>query len=234
MRIFCTGISSGIGRDIANDLASTAEVVGVGRKPQPEGLVASVEYTQIDLTHTATFSEYLENVISDCKFDHLILNAGITGRYIHSRELNLNDLDTVLKANVSANFLLLTQIEKILNPGGSVVVISSNTLSLGGSAFNIPYAMSKSALETLSLIIAREYCIPPWSMRVNIIRPGVIDTGLHNKTGGYSQFHFDERIKKIPAGRVGSTYDILNAVRFFINESSCFVTGQILRVSGGE
>lgn len=236
MKALVTGASSGIGAAICNALVDASfQVYGIARtKLHPTGLSKHVVYTSVDISDSTKLDIYLNQLVSDRRFDLLILNAGITGDYKHFSELKLSEMKALFDVNFFANIQILSRLEELLAEKASVVVISSNTLKFQGSSYNLPYSASKAALESAALSVAKTYARPPHSFRINIVRPGLIDTGLSDKTPGYSATDFKKRSELIPAGRVGETSDIINIIEFLANPRSDFIMGQVFSVAGGE
>lgn len=236
MRALVTGASSGIGAAMCNTLVdSDFEVHGIARtKPHPPGLNDKVTYSCLDISDSSKLDLYLDELIYDGKLNALILNAGVTGTYEHFKETSLTEIKYLFDINFFSNIQILKRLETLLERKASVVVISSNTLKFRGSSHNLPYAASKAALESAALSASKIYANPPYQFRINIIRPGLIDSGLNKKLLGYSASAFEKRSKLIPIGRVGQTADIVNIIEFLISPRSDFIMGQIFSVAGGE
>ena len=237
MRILITGISSGIGLSVSNDLAkSNHSVYGVARsaRPSPVKLDKRVNYQTLNISDAAALDLYLQTIASKNKLDAIILNAGIVGPYGHFRNLEIKDVKSVFETNLFPNIQILSRLENLLSAGGSVVVISSNTLKFNGSSDNLPYATSKASLEMAALIAAKTFASSQYKFRINIIRPGVISTGLGNKVTGYDSEKYANRVALIPKGRPGNCNDIFNVINFLIDPKSDYIFGQVIAVSGGE
>ena len=113
--------------------------------------------------------------------------------------------------------------------GGAIVNISSMAAVLGGLPNEVPYAASKGGLDSLTIGLARE--VATEGIRVNAIRPGVIDTPIHAMHHGAS-FAADFA-HNLPMKRAGTPEEIAEAALWLLSPAASYVTGAILNVSGG-
>ena len=110
--------------------------------------------------------------------------------------------------------------------------MSSNTIKYLGSDKNLPYLVSKNALEIALLNLSKIYS---WKkIKINIIRPGVIKTKKSTKINNYTKNIFLKRVTKIPVGQAGNPRDISNYVKYLIDDKSKFIFGQVITIAGGE
>jgi NAD(P)-dependent dehydrogenase (short-subunit alcohol dehydrogenase family) len=114
-------------------------------------------------------------------------------------------------------------------PGGSVVLVSSAASRLGSPGEYVDYAASKAAVDTLGLGLARE--VAEEGVRVNVVRPGIIDTELH-AAGGQP-----DRVARVgpsvPVGRAGTADEVAAAVVWLLGAEASYCTGSVLDVAGG-
>jgi NAD(P)-dependent dehydrogenase (short-subunit alcohol dehydrogenase family) len=112
--------------------------------------------------------------------------------------------------------------------GGSIVMVSSAASRLGSPGEYVDYAASKAAVDTLGLGLAKE--VAGEGVRVNVVRPGVIDTELH-ASGGQP-----DRVARIgpavPVGRAGTSDEVAAAIAFLLSGDASYCTGSILDVAG--
>jgi len=113
--------------------------------------------------------------------------------------------------------------------GGAIVNISSAAAVLGSPAQYVDYAASKGAIDTFTIGLARE--VATEGIRVNAIRPGVIDTEIH-ASGGLPDRARD-LAPTIPVQRPGTAEEVADAVLYLLSDKATYVTGAILNVSGG-
>lgn len=114
-------------------------------------------------------------------------------------------------------------------PNRSIVNMSSRAAVLGSSHEYVDYAASKGAVDTLTRGLALE--VASWGIRVNCVRPGIIDTEVHALGGDPERAH---RLGPLqPIGRAGTVEDVAKAVLWLLSEDAAFVTGTALDVTGG-
>src|SRR5580692_11059876 len=113
--------------------------------------------------------------------------------------------------------------------GGSVVLVSSAASRLGSPFEYVDYAGSKAAVDTLTIGLAKE--LAPQGVRVNAVRPGLIETDIH-ASGGQP-----DRAKRLgattPMGRAGRPEEVAAAILWLLSDGASYTTGAILDVSGG-
>jgi 3-oxoacyl-[acyl-carrier protein] reductase len=239
MKYLLTGCTSGIGLKIAIDLMQRGDHVhGLGcrrislRSELPEELRTNknFSFSAVDLRHL----NELEGSLKDLKreFSGVVLCAGATNQYKKFDEISTEEALDILKVNFVANTLIIKNMKNILYDLGSVIIISSNTLTLGGSPFNAIYSASKSALETYAIAAQKSFFEN--KIRVNIIRPGLINSGMNKKVSGYSEERYKQRVKMVPVGRAGETQDVSNMVQYLLDDKSQYIFGQTISISGGE
>ncbi|MNL53802.1 3-oxoacyl-[acyl-carrier-protein] reductase FabG [compost metagenome] len=113
--------------------------------------------------------------------------------------------------------------------GGVIVNISSVAAELGSPAQYVDYAASKGAIDTFTIGLARE--VATEGVRVNAVRPGIIDTEIH-ASGGLPDRARD-LASTIPVQRPGTAGEVADAVLYLLSDKATYVTGAILNVSGG-
>jgi len=149
--------------------------------------------------------------------------------------MKLNEIEQSMRINFySALFIILQVIKKSIKIKKklNIINISSNTIKFYGSNNNLPYLVSKNALEVALLNLSKTYSRK--LIKINIIRPGLIDSNRKINLKNYSQKIFLKRQKLVPIGKAGDPEDISNLVNFLISNNSKFIFGQIFTVSGGE
>ena len=112
---------------------------------------------------------------------------------------------------------------------GHIVNISSATARLGSGNQYIDYAATKGALDTFTIGLADELAAE--GIRVNAVRPGIIETGLHAKGGE------PDRVARIspmvPMRRPGSAEEVARAILWLLSDEASYTTKNFMEVSGG-
>lgn len=113
--------------------------------------------------------------------------------------------------------------------GGTIVNLSSVAATLGSPGQYVDYAASKGAIDTFTVGLARE--VAAEGIRVNGVRPGVIDTEIH-ASGGEPQ-RAQQLSTVIPMKRPGTALEVANAILWLMGPESSYTTGSLLDVAGG-
>jgi 3-oxoacyl-[acyl-carrier protein] reductase len=163
--------------------------------------------------------------------DGLVNNAGAPQGKNPFPEIAQDDWNQTLALNVEAPFFLSQEAYAFMEShgGGRIVNISSIGVKYGGSAGTIHYSMAKSALETLTVGMAKMGAAH--NILVNTVRAGMTDTPFWQDKSPEEQ---DARMKLIPLGRIGKPEEIAEMVCFLLSSQASFISGQTIAVSGGE
>ena len=166
--------------------------------------------------------------------DGVVINAGIGAPTSRLVDMSAERMRQVLEVNVLGAYLCAREAARRMSRslggnGGSIVLISSVAARIGAPDTYVDYAGSKAAVDTLALGLSKE--LGREGVRVNAIRPGVIETDIHAATGAA------DRPYKIgaltPLGRPGTPNEIAEAIVWLLSDASSYVTGAILDVTGG-
>ena len=164
----------------------------------------------------------------------VIANAGVVAPAARLADMSAERMRHVFEVNVLGAFLTAREAARRMSKssggaGGSIVLMSSAAARLGSPNLYIDYAASKGAVDTLTLGLAKE--LGPEGVRVNAIRPGMIDTEIHASGGD------PDRARSVgataPLGRPGTAEEVAAAAIWLISDAASYVTGALLDVSGG-
>jgi NAD(P)-dependent dehydrogenase (short-subunit alcohol dehydrogenase family) len=112
---------------------------------------------------------------------------------------------------------------------GAIVNISSRAAVLGSAGEYVDYAASKAALDALTIGLSKE--VAAEGIRVNGVRPGLIDTAMHASGGEPGRV---ERLKaSVPMGRGGLAEEVARAALWLLSDEASYTTGTFIDVSGG-
>ena len=243
--ILITGASAGIGQSIARRAGQEGYSVAVNYNRNAEAAQSLCEElrqqglsaiaVQADVSDEAAVVNMFEAVSSELgPITSLVNNAGIITPLSRLDEMDSERIKKVFDTNVLGCFLCAKYAVKAMSmryggKGGNIVNISSIGASLGSPNEFIDYAATKGAVDTLTIGLAKE--VAEEGIRVNAVRPGIIETGMHVHTGDPNR---PERIKPfIPMKRSGQPSEVAEAVLWLMSEHASYVTGALLDVSGG-
>jgi NAD(P)-dependent dehydrogenase (short-subunit alcohol dehydrogenase family) len=168
------------------------------------------------------------------RLDGLVNNAGIVDAQQRVDEMSVERLERMMRVNVTGSILCAAEAVRRMSSrhggkGGAIVNISSMAAVLGSASQYVDYAASKAAIDTFTIGLSRE--VANEGVRVNAIRPGVIDTDIH-ASGGLPNRARD-LAPSIPMQRPGTAEEIADAVLYLLSPTASYITGAILNVSGG-
>lgn len=234
-----TGASSGIGKAtsiLLSKLGATLILIDLNEK----GLLETAEICEsttkilaLDLLDSNELKAKILNAVSEVGkvngFVHL------AGRPYLSPLKSLNDkvLFDVLKLNSIAGLELAkicSNKSVFSGESGSFVFISS-VYGCVGSAANVGYAMSKSALHGITKSLAIE--LAPKGIRVNCVAPGFVKTNMLDSISGSFNSEYDELINKLHPLGLGNAEDVADAIAFLVSDMAKWITGSIINVDGG-
>ena len=166
--------------------------------------------------------------------DALVNNAGVTGVQSRVDAMELARLKRVFDTNILGSVLCAQAAVRRMSTrqggrGGAIVNLSSAAARLGSPGEFVDYAMSKGAIDTFTLGLARE--VADEGIRVNAVRPGLIDTEIHASSGEPGRVARLEG--SVPMRRGGSADEVANAIVWLLGDEASYVTGTLLDVSGG-
>jgi NAD(P)-dependent dehydrogenase (short-subunit alcohol dehydrogenase family) len=162
--------------------------------------------------------------------DLLVNNAGIVGRAGPLREMEFERMQRIFATNVLGAMLCAREAaRRMRGRGGAIVNLSTGFVKSGAPGMMVDYAASKGAIEVLTGGLARELAAD--GIRVNAVRPGVIDTEIHADTGDAARAKKAEHF--VPMKRAGQAEEVARAIVWLASDAASYTTGAVLDVSGG-
>ena len=164
----------------------------------------------------------------------LVNNAGIVDLKSRFDEMSTARWRRMFDINVLGTMFCTREAVRRMSPrrggaGGGMVNLWSVGAALGAPGMYVDYAASKGAIDAFTLGLGRELATE--GVRVNAIRPGIIDTEIHAASGDPQRAFSSASV--IPMQRPGTAMECANAVAWLLSDESSYVTGTVLAVSGG-
>ena len=173
----------------------------------------------------------------DAKFGPLgalVNNAGVVDRTTRVEDLGLARLRRMFEVNVFGSILCAREAVKRMSTrrggaGGAIVNLSSVAARLGAPGQYVDYAAAKGAIDAFTVGLAKE--VAGEGIRVNAVRPGIIDTDIH-ASGGLPDRARD-LAPQVPMQRPGSAAEVAEAIVWLLGAGASYTTGAVLDVTGG-
>lgn len=243
--ILVTGASRGIGRATAELAGERGWAVGVnfvGRQDAAEEAVATItaaggraiplrgdvaEESDVIAMFAATEAAF-------GALDGVVINAGIAAQAMPLAEMSAERMRRLFEVNILGSYLSAREAARRMSigrggRGGSIVLVSSVSARLGAPNEFVDYAGSKAAMDTLALGLAKE--LGREGVRVNAVRPGLIDTEIHATSGQPDRAA--RLAQTAPIGRPGQPREVAEAIVWLLSDAASYTSGAILDVSGG-
>ena len=164
----------------------------------------------------------------------LVNNAGIVATKSRVDALGADRLQRMFAINVVGAFLCAREAIKRMSTkhggkGGAIVNVSSAAARVGSPGEWVDYAASKGAIDTMTIGLSKE--LANEGIRVNCVRPGFVNTGIHAAAGEPNRI---ERLREgIPMKRGGEPEEVARAILWLLSDEASYSTGAILDVTGG-
>jgi NAD(P)-dependent dehydrogenase (short-subunit alcohol dehydrogenase family) len=240
--VLVTGGSSGIGR--ATALACGREgarvVVSDLNEAGAEETVAMIasaggvgRFIKADVTDAGQVETLVkETVRTYGRLDCAHNNAGITGGAFLTGQYPEEEWNNVVRINLTGIFLCMRfELEQMAAQQSGAIVNTSSGAGLRGLPYQCAYSATKHAVIGLSKTAAVEYAKK--GIRVNVLCPGFIDTGLTKQVIA-KKAHLEDKYKAlVPMGRFGNEDEVSETVVWLFSDASSFVTGHTMVIDGG-
>ncbi|WP_333681899.1 SDR family oxidoreductase [Dyella sp.] len=240
-----TGASRGIGRATAKLLGVRGWSIGVNYSQNEQ----AARETVADILHAGGRACAIRGNVADeadviAMFDAveaafgrvnaLVNNAGIVAPSMPLADMSVDRLRQMFNVNVLGAYLCAREAARRMakgrgGNGGSIVNVSSAASRLGSPHEYVDYAGSKGAVDTMTIGLAKE--LGGQGVRVNAVRPGLIDTEIH-ASGGRPDRAAELGVQT-PLGRAGAANEVAEAIVWLLSDAASYVTGSLVDVSGG-
>jgi len=240
--ILITGALTGIGRATAIAFAREgAHVVVCGRNDDAGNALvtelravgAEAEYIRADVRHEDDVRGLVDRTVKRFgRLDVAVNNAGTEGKPGPVTEQTAESYASTFDTNVLGTLLSLKHELRVMLPQrqGSIVNVSSTFGRAGGPGASV-YVASKHAVEGLTKAAALE--VAGSGVRVNVVAPGPIETGMLNRFTGNEEKKA-ALVSRVPLKRAGLPEEIAQTIVFLASEKASFITGVSIAVDGGK
>lgn len=227
-------MAAGAGYDVcvgyASDSAAADEVVD-GCRYQGASAVSA----RADVADEEQVVALFDEAVSELgPVSCLVNNAGILHPVARLDTFTARRLREVFDVNVVGAFMCAREAVRRMSTaaggdGGSIVNVSSAASYLGSPGEFIDYAASKGAIDTMTIGLAKEVALE--GIRVNAVRPGLIETGIHASAGAPDRV---ERLSGgVPMQRGGTPDEVASVVLYLASDAASYITGALVDVTGG-
>ena len=164
----------------------------------------------------------------------LVNNAGVVDVAARLDEMSGARLQRMFAINVFGSLVCAREAVRRLSArhggaGGAIVNVSSVAAKLGAPGNYLDYAAAKGAIDVFTLGLARE--VAAEGIRVNAVRPGIIDTEIHASGGQPDRAR--QMASQVPMQRPGSAEEVAQAIVWLLSSAASYTTGAVLDVAGG-
>ena len=213
----------------ANSLAAD-EVVRQIR--QGGGSAMAVQADVADEAQVLTMFEKVDAKLG--RLTALVNNAGVVDQTSRVDAMNMARFKRMFEINVYGSFVCAREAVRRMSTrhggtGGTIVNLSSVAARLGAPSQYVDYAAAKGAIDSFTVGLAKE--VAAEGIRVNAVRPGIIDTDIH-ASGGLPD-RAREMAPQVPMQRPGSAEEVARSILWLMSPESSYTTGTVLDVTGG-
>jgi NAD(P)-dependent dehydrogenase (short-subunit alcohol dehydrogenase family) len=185
-----------------------------------------------DLVDIEAHAQLVDQIVDHFgHLDALVHFAAIIKRQYGFDAVTEADWDSQIDTNLKATYFLNMAVARVLKAqrSGTVINLASQAWWTGGLSGSLVYAISKGGVVTLTRGLAR--LLAPFGVTVNAVAPGLVDTEMMSAT---PRNELAKLVAQVPMGRMASPDEIASAVLFLASDSSRYLTGITLNVSGGQ
>jgi NAD(P)-dependent dehydrogenase (short-subunit alcohol dehydrogenase family) len=243
--VLVTGGSRGIGAAVCRLAARDGWDVAInyaGRSDAAEAVAAEVRSAgrkaltvQADIADPGAVVRMFDRCIAEFGYlEGFVSNAGVIHKAAPLIDLEDDEIDRIIRVDLTAHLICNREAVRRMarsrgGRGGAIVNMSSMASELAGAGGFIPYGAAKGGIDVLTIGLGKE--MAGEGIRVTGLRPGLIDTDIHDDTG------VADRITKlapnVPMGRGGSAEEVGEAVVWLLSDKASYVTATLFNISGG-
>ncbi|WP_137932339.1 SDR family NAD(P)-dependent oxidoreductase [Mesorhizobium comanense] len=225
-----TGGGRNIGQAIALRLQQDGYRVIALDIVEPEADSLRADARIVDLSDRAAAEAVFAEIAGALPVTCLVNNVGIVAPASFD-EVDIGDFDRLMHLNVRTAIIAAKALVPVMRrSGGGRIVMNTSRVTLGKQARTL-YSATKGAMQSMARTWALE--LGKDGITVNCVAPGPIGTTAFWKNNAPDSDYTMDLVRSIPVGRIGTAEDVANAVSFFCDSRSGFVTGQTLFVCGG-
>jgi NAD(P)-dependent dehydrogenase (short-subunit alcohol dehydrogenase family) len=235
-----TGAASGLGRAIAQRLASesanvtVADIAMDGASETAESIGGLA--VQLDVTAPDSWEDVVALVTDQHgRLDALVNCAGVDAPDDNIDSCTTESWQRVMRVNLDGTFLGVTAaVQSMRSSGGGAIVNIASVLGVVADGHTLAYSASKAAVRALTRSVALEAASD--GIRCNAILPGYIDTPMTRRWLEHDEDHgraLEELVGLHPIGRLGTADEIANLTHFLVSDDARFVTGSQFAIDGG-
>jgi NAD(P)-dependent dehydrogenase (short-subunit alcohol dehydrogenase family) len=240
--VLITGALTGIGRATAIAFAQEGARIIVSGRREEEGrkletelreLGAEAEFIRSDVRHEDDMRSLVDQTVKRFgRLDAAVNNAGTEGKPGPVTEQSAESYAATFDTNVLGTLLSMKHELRVMLPqkSGSIINVSSTYGRAGAPGASV-YVASKHAVEGLTKAAALE--VAESGVRVNVVAPGPIETGMINRFTGTAEVKKD-LISRVPVKRIGRPDEIAQTIVFLASDKAPFITGASIAVDGGK
>lgn len=239
--VLITGGSRGIGAATALLAAAEGYAVGVNYRKDDQSAAKIVDLIcqnggqaiaiRADISQEKEVETLFDQVCTHLgPLNALVNNAGILDTRMPLADMSSERIRRIFEVNVMGTLLCSREAVRRMSvgrngQGGAIVNVSSAAARLGSPFEYVDYAASKGAVDTFTIGLAKE--VAKEGIRVNAVRPGFIDTDIHEAG------RLDQMLGFVPLGRAGQAEEVAQAILWLLSDRASFTSGAIIDVAGG-